>query len=332
MPARPGAYTTAARLFTEDGGSLRIPITIEVAASFLWGIAAMLLGLFCLGLIDGLAEEGAIKSQLRDALSARQEIRTWLEANPAPQIRSGEVEAMDRDFDAAVTALSRRRRLSIVEHRADDAAPHLIRLARASGLTAAIAATEANDDRARALDLRLVTPAEELVVGRRITVAVARMDPVWGTGVRVGVDFGDGAPPYVGRAEQLRQGRAITHEYAAPLTRHLRVVAAKDLKPGSIEPADAALGEGATSVLIAPSPVSRAERLADDFLNLRFAIALLIALVVYYWRFHSKTTIFGARSIDYAEAFVLGFAANAAVTNLPDALAKVLPRARSANS
>jgi len=87
---------------------------------------------------------------------------------------------------------------------------------------------------------------------------------------------------------------------------------------------DVALGEGATTVLIAPSPISRAERVTDDFLSLRFAIALAIALVVYYWRFHSKTMIFGARSVDYAEAFALGFAANAAVANLPDALAKVL--------
>jgi len=125
VPARPSAYTTAARIFTGDGGSLEIPITIEVAASPLWGIAAMLLGLLCLGLIDGFAEEGAIKTQLRGVLSARQEIHTWLEANPAPQIRSGDIEAMDRDFDAAVTALSRRRRLSIVDHRATDAGEHL---------------------------------------------------------------------------------------------------------------------------------------------------------------------------------------------------------------
>jgi hypothetical protein len=72
--------------------------------------------------------------------------------------------------------------------------------------------------------------------------------------------------------------------------------------------------------------VSRAERLADNFLNLRFAIALLIALVVYYWRYHSKTAIFGARSVDYVEAFALGFAANAAVVNLPEVLAKAVSR------
>jgi hypothetical protein len=112
----------------------------------------------------------------------------------------------------------------------------------------------------------------------------------------------------------------------APLTTPLSVVAAEDLKPGGIEPAGAALGEGRTTVLIAPFPVSAAQRLADDFLNLRFAIALLIALVVYYWRYHSRTTIFGARSVDYVEAFALSFAANAAVANLPDILAKAFGR------
>ena len=141
----------------------------------------------------------------------------------------------------------------------------------ASGVAAAIAATEANEARARALGLSLVTPAKEAVVGRRLTFVVERTDPVWGAGVQIGVDFGDGSPPFIATAEQLRQGRTITHEYVAPLTTHLSVVAAKDLKPGGIEPVNAALGEGGTALLIAPSPVSRAQRMADDFLNLRFA-------------------------------------------------------------
>jgi hypothetical protein len=731
-PARPGAYTTSVIILTEDCGSLRIPVSIEIPASPLWGIASMLLGLFCVGLIGLLAGEGAVNTQLHDALDARQDIHTWLEANPAPQARAGDIEAMDRDFDAAVTALSERRQLSVVDHRAADAAEHLksatatagqlrrqlaghprgaaeiadltsdfqelratlqqlaalpvpagaapspglagkldafllryrtrfleapvgwmsdemasglnrvrlayaagegetardlaltarawsrrsarqlntaltgyrgalvmagsmvaadatvrarvaradfpaearasilamldaasakmvgeawlpewadahrqiesaktalvqasadgmkahfaevlaavnnatdtsdvdrlfaelkaepdhslaakqagltrvldlwrahiagvadtvireklqasvdtmadlvakgdlgstgpiyrtlmddwvswfnhlageakdrayqqtcldlfadlqresgaieaslrerplgpelqnwdrqldqlrldmqrqgpdaetvtkdcikplldlsakawslsgeiltanitdlevpaatrARLARASGVAAAIAATEANEERARVLGLSLVTPAEEAVVGRRLTFAVERTDPVWGTGVQIGVDFGDGSPPFIATAEQLRQDRAITHEYAAPLTTHLSVVAAKDLKPGGIEPVNAALGEGATTLLIAPSPVSRAQRLADDFLNLRFATALLIALVVYYWRYQSKTTVFGARSIDYVEAFGLGFVANAAVATLPEVMTKAFTR------
>jgi hypothetical protein len=732
-PARPGAYTTSAMILTGDCGNLRIPVSIEIPASPLWGIGSMLLGLICLGLINFFAGEGAVKTQLYQALGARQAMHTWLEANPAPQNRLGDVEAMDRDFDAAVTALGERRQLSLVDHRATEAAEHLkaadttarelrrelagrprgaveiadltqdftelqhilkqvatftgplanppstglagkldafllryrtrflqlpagwmsdemaaelnrirlayaagegetardlaltarswsrrsarrlntaltgyrgalvlsgsmvatdaalrarvarpdfpaadrasilalldaasakmdgeawlpewaeahrliesantaltrssaetlkarfadaiaavnnatdtddvnrlfaeleaapdhslaakkagltrvldlwrahvagvtdgavqvklkglvdadaaliakgdfqsagpiyrtlaedwaswnnrlvkkardqlyhqlcldryadlqrdtgaieaslrermpgpkldnwdrrldqlrfdmlregpdaetvtkdclaplldlsaranglsgeilkanitdlevpsltrIRLARASGLRPAIAATEANQDRARPLRLRLVTPAEEAVVGRRLTFVVEHMDPVWVVGgVQIGVDFGDGSRPFVATAEQLSQDRPITHEYAAPLTTHLSVVAAEELKPGGIEPVDAALGEGERTVLVAPSPVSRAERLADDFLNLRFAIALLIALVVYYWRYHSRTAILGARSVDYVEAFAVGFAANAAVANLPEVLAKAFTR------
>ncbi len=199
------------------------------------------------------------------------------------------------------------------------------RLGRSSGLTEAIAATEANLDRARPLDLTLVTPAADLVVGRTVTFTVGRMDPVWGSGVRVGVTFGDGSPPFVATAEDLRQGHQITHEYGTPLSAHLSVTAAKDFKPGGTEPVAAALGSGDTTILISPSPVTRAQRLADDFLNLRFAIALLIALVVYYWRYQSKTAVFGQRGFDYVEAFTLGFAANAAVEKLPEILAKLVP-------
>jgi hypothetical protein len=115
----------------------------------------------------------------------------------------------------------------------------------------------------------------------------------------------------------------VAHQYRGPVTAHVTVVAAKQFKPDSIAPVDAALGEGAAGVLVAPSPVSRAQALADDFLNLRFAIALLIALVVYDWRYQSKTAIFGVSSFNYVEAFALGFAANAAVANLPGIIAKI---------
>ena len=103
------------------------------------------------------------------------------------------------------------------------------------------------------------------------------------------------------------------------------MVAAERFKPGGTEPVGTVLGAGATSVLIAPSPVTRTQLLADEILNLRFALALLIALVVYYWRYQSKIAILGARSFDYMEAFTLGFAANAAVNNLPEILAKLAP-------
>jgi hypothetical protein len=156
-----------------------------------------------------------------------------------------------------------------------------LRLARESGLASAVAAVEASQDQPRELDVTLITPPDQRVVGRALQFSIGHADPVWGTGVAIGVSFGDGSPPLLLTAEQLRQDGVVAHQYRGPVTAHVTVVAAKQFKPDSIAPVDAALGEGAAGVLVAPSPVSRAQALADDFLNLRFAIALLIALVVY---------------------------------------------------
>jgi hypothetical protein len=197
------------------------------------------------------------------------------------------------------------------------------RLARASGVASAIAVAEANKDHARALDLTVATQEDERIVGREITFTAGRLDPVWGAGVKIGVDFGDGSPPFVASAEQLRQGAAIEHTYASALTAHLTLTAAEGFKPGTIDPQGAALGEGSATILIAPSPITAAQRLADDILNLRFAVALLIALTVYYWRFQNSKKVLGANSIDYVEAFALGFVANAAAGKLPDVLGKM---------
>jgi hypothetical protein len=197
-----------------------------------------------------------------------------------------------------------------------------LRLAEASGLAGAVEATQ-TQARIRDLKLTIATPADERQVGRAITLSVERMDPVWGTGVSIHVDFGDGSAPFAATAEQLRQGRLISHDYATPATRHLSVTSLEDAATDSGDPAEAVLGEGSATILVAPSPVSLAERLADDFLTLRFGFALLIALVVYYWRFQSRTAIFGAKSFDYVEAFALGFVANGAALKLPDVLEKL---------
>jgi biopolymer transport protein ExbB/TolQ len=71
------------------------------------------------------------------------------------------------------------------------------------------------------------------------------------------------------------------------------------------------------------SPATLAERLADVFLTTQFGLALLIASVVYYWRFHSGTVTFGSSSVHYIQAFILGFAAYAAVADLPKALVEL---------
>jgi hypothetical protein len=64
----------------------------------------------------------------------------------------------------------------------------------------------------------------------------------------------------------------------------------------------------------------------DEFLNFRFAIALVIASGVYYWRFQSKKRLFGVRSLDYVEAFALGATVSAATDNVPAKLEKFIER------
>ena len=85
------------------------------------------------------------------------------------------------------------------------------------------------------------------------------------------------------------------------------------------------LGEGDTTLLLGPSPVTSAQALADAFLNARFALALLVASVVYYWRFNSGKKAFGEKGFDYVEAFAVGFAISLAITKLPEKIAAFAP-------
>ena len=63
--------------------------------------------------------------------------------------------------------------------------------------------------------------------------------------------------------------------------------------------------------------------LADTFINARFALAVAVALLVYVWQFQEKRPDFGRRGLDYVMAFALGFAVQAAATNLTEALSKM---------
>jgi hypothetical protein len=82
----------------------------------------------------------------------------------------------------------------------------------------------------------------------------------------------------------------------------------------------AAVGHGETEVFVRPSPATAAEQLADTFLTGQFGLALLIASVLYYWRFHAGSLVFGASTFHYVQAFSQGFAAD-----LPKILADHLP-------
>ena len=86
-----------------------------------------------------------------------------------------------------------------------------------------------------------------------------------------------------------------------------------------------ALGVGSQEFSFSYSPVSFSRKLADYLFNARFGLALLLASLLYFWRYQSKKSVFGAESFDYAEAFALGFAVSVAVNHLAEKLAEFAP-------
>jgi hypothetical protein len=139
VPGRPGNYASTVRFATAGVGTLAIPLTAAVSASPLWGIACMLLGLAVVGTTNALTGAGSVTSQLHEALAQRQITHEWLERHPPPERLSRDIDDMDRDFDAAVTALSQPHAWSIVDHRSEEASTHLqTALATAATLRASV--------------------------------------------------------------------------------------------------------------------------------------------------------------------------------------------------
>ncbi len=166
----------------------------------------------------------------------------------------------------------------------------------------------------RGLTLGSGTPPDSRIVGRKIEFSLLGADPAWGAAVTMRVDFGDDTPAFLTTAESLRARPTISHIYTAPIETTLTVQAVKSPTPGAVS--GTVLGAGTMPIEILPIP--GAQILADEFVNMRFALALVIALTLSYWRFQTRTAVFGARPYDYVEAFALGFAADAATSNLPD--------------
>lgn len=176
----------------------------------------------------------------------------------------------------------------------------------------------------RPLHIEITTLPEERYAGRQIEFRIGNIEPVWGLGVNVRIDFGDGHDK-TQTAEDLRKNSSVTHAYAEPKSYTLSVVAAEALETDAMRPSRKALGEGQLqNFVVQPSPVSVASRLAEIFFNVRFALALLVAGLFHFWRYRSTKDVFGARSFDYAQAFALGFAVSLAVNDLPQKLAEFI--------
>jgi hypothetical protein len=92
-----------------------------VAASPVWGIVSMGLGLLLLGVLKLLTGEGDVQSKLREVVRTRGQINAWLQRNPPPQHQADAVAEIDRDLDEAERALAQPRRLSAVDRRIPDA-------------------------------------------------------------------------------------------------------------------------------------------------------------------------------------------------------------------
>ena len=191
----------------------------------------------------------------------------------------------------------------------------------AKTLTPQALATFLND--VRPLRVEVATAPDERYVGRQIDFKVANLGPDWGLDVGVMIDFGDGQSAVV-TAEQLRRNNAVRHSFSE--ARRFTVVARATETPaaGATPAIRKTIGMSENETLsILRSPISAARELSETFFNARFGLALLVAGLLYFWRFHAKKVVFGANAFDYAEAFALGFAVSLAINSLPEKLAKL---------
>ena len=187
--------------------------------------------------------------------------------------------------------------------------------AERSGDAAAVALIQRLATGPRELEVGVTTKDEDIVVGQPIHFAFANLDPNWsGPGVDVVVDWGDGSELFRTVAEKLLGSESPEHRYQQIKTYTVKAAASLG---------DREVGESILPLAVGPSPANFAQRLADIFLTSQFALALLIASVVYFWRFHASTVIFGSELIHYVQAFALGVAAYAAVADLPKALGEL---------
>jgi hypothetical protein len=163
-------------------------------------------------------------------------------------------------------------------------------------------------------ELTLTTQTDEgdMVKDKPITFILKPPYPNWRSDTDLTVNWGDGQTSQI-PATRMGPAERLEHVYRRIGTFHPSVTADQGRVTGTSQ----------SDVFVKSSPATRIQRAGDIFLNLQFALALLIASVVYFWRFHSGTVTFGAESVHYVQAFTLGFAAYAAVAVLPNVLAEL---------
>lgn len=175
----------------------------------------------------------------------------------------------------------------------------------------------------RPLEIKSLSFAGAQYEGRELRFQLLNLDPAWKNGVELTFDFGDGAVQTL-NAEEHMLGRAFAHTYVRRGSYTLSAFARSCAETAS--PTDVRkLGVAPPQPLeIGVSPIASAEFWADAFFNLRYGIALLFSVGLYFWRFETRAAVFGANLLDYAQAFALAFAASAAA-NAPNAIAGLFP-------
>ena len=174
----------------------------------------------------------------------------------------------------------------------------------------------------RPVRIEVATPVDERNAERKIEFKFLNLGPDWGEGDKVTVHFGDGTLVRMS-GEDLRKRRSVTHVYSNSKTYAVTIIVADSFQQDVAQPVGKIFGRGDLRQLrISPSPISLARQLEDTFFNARFALSLLIAGLLYFWRYHSSKAVFGANPFDYAQAFALGFAVSLALNELPQKLAE----------
>lgn len=155
------------------------------------------------------------------------------------------------------------------------------------------------------------TPADERYTDRNLVLEIGNINSAWGPGTIIQIDFGDGSPALTRNAEEVRKAGVISHRYPDSGNFRFRVTAL-DKEPDTSMGDDTyeILGNGEAALVIDPSPVSTATQLAAMFLNMRFLLAVIVALLIQGWRLTEERP-FGSLGRDYIEAFAIGAGSNA---------------------
>ncbi len=164
----------------------------------------------------------------------------------------------------------------------------------------------------------LTLPAEQHA-GRELTFRIDNLKPSWKQDIQLIIDFGDGSLE-TDHAESMRKRGLLTHRYDQP---GLYLVKIKALSENSGTSKTTLIGNARLKLLVIQSPISQAERIAGTFFNLRFLLAVCMALLIGTWRF-AGNPLFGADKKAYLEAFVVGFGTNLGVEGLASWMARTI--------